>query len=572
MPVFDGLIDKITGVPELDDPWFWRSTWFGRQTSTGQFITPNNALSLPTYYACLRAISEDIGKLPLVIYRRRNERGKDEAFDHPLHDLLKRSPNEYMDSMSFRETLTHWAMGWGNGYAEIERSLSGQVLALHPIHPSRVKVDRLPDGGLIYRVRLGDGSESVLDQEDVLHVRGLGEGAGGWSIAAMAAESIGVSLAAQTFAGAFFGNGANVGGVLEHPGKLSAEARAILQKHVESEHAGVTKAHRFLLLQEGMKFNRSAIPPNEAQFIESRQFGVEDICRWFRVPPHKVQHLLRATNANAEQMAIEYVTDTLMAWMVRWEQSLERKLLLGDERSEMTIRHVVLGLLRGDSKNRSEYYRRRFSIGTLSPNDIRELEDENPIENGDGYFVPVNLVNVDRADEVQSPAGGADQRGGPEESVADGGNRDDAADLREAMLPIFADAADRWVRKEIKALTNAAKRCGCDGDLASFGAWAGEFYAGQEEFFSICFAPAALSCGLLAVVDRGRDMAGLVAGLGREATRRFRDTVMVAAGSGRIREHLDHLDRVAVGQLTAEVLGRVVRMSTECPENVHRMS
>lgn len=397
---------KATAISDLLHPTAWLQDWaLGRRTLAGVHVTPASAMTLPTYWACIRAISEDIGKLPLLTYRRIDPRGKERAPDHPLYSLLHDAPNDDMESMTFRETLTHYALAWGNGYALIDRDSRLTPVALLPVHPSRVVVRRDDNGLLVYDIYGGENIPLSMGvqwyrvrSDDMLHIRGLGaEGITGYSVAQLAAESLGLSLAAQTFGAAFFGNGAAMGGVLQHPAKLSDQAAKHLRESFERVYSGPENAGKVAILEEGMTYARLAIPPNDAQFLETRLFQVRDICRWFRVPLHKVGDLEFATYTNIEQQAIEYVTDTLMPWCVRWEQQLQRKLF--GVQSSYFCEHALQGLMRGDMAARAEFYSRMFGMAALSPNDIRELENASPIgPDGDTYFVQGNnLIPIEQA-------------------------------------------------------------------------------------------------------------------------------------------------------------------------------
>jgi HK97 family phage portal protein len=418
------LVDRVRGwfqpkadaLSDLLHPTAWLRDWaMGRRTLAGVNVTPASAMTLPTYYACIRAISEDIGKLPLITYRRLEPRGKERAPRHPLYALLHDAPNDDMEAMTFRETLTHYALSWGNGYALIDRDSRMQAVALHPVHPSRVVVRRDDDGLLVYDIYGGEllpgsGLEQVyrVRSDDMLHIRGMAaEGIVGYSVAQLAAESLGLSLAAQTFGAAFFGNGAAMSGVLEHPGKLSDQAAKHLRESFESVYSGPENSGKVGILEEGMKYARMAIPPNDAQFLETRLFQVREICRWFRLPPHKCGDLEFATYTNIEQQSIEYVTDTLMPWTVKWEQQLNRKLF--GIRSEYFCEHALQGLLRGDMAARADFYTRMFGMAALSPNDVRDLENWPGIgHDGDTYFIAGNNMidikdAVARAEEPEAP-------------------------------------------------------------------------------------------------------------------------------------------------------------------------
>jgi HK97 family phage portal protein len=393
-----------TSLSDLRHPSAWLHGAFrGGRTTAGTYVTPQSALSLSAYFACLRTISEDIGKLPLHTYRRLEPRGKQRLYHHPVYPLLHDAPNEDMTAMTFRETVTHHGLGWGNGFAEIVRTVRDVVRALWPIHPSRVIPRRDEYGRLVYDVLIADidlGSSRRfhtvrLPQRDMLHLRGLGaEGLVGYSIAQLAAESLGFSLAVQQFGAAFFGKGANMSGVLHHPANLSPEAQDRLRQSWKETYQGLDQSFEVVVLEEGMKYERLGIPPNDAQMLETRAFQVREVARWFRMPPHKIADLEHASYSNIEQQSLEYVGDTLMPWTVRWEQELKRK-LFADE-PEVFAEHLFSGLLRGDQAARSTFYRERFNLGSLSPNDIRELENENPIPGpeGDAYYMQLNMTTL----------------------------------------------------------------------------------------------------------------------------------------------------------------------------------
>ena len=403
--------DSEADIAARPSAWGLSGFFGGVPTVAGVPVTPRRAMALPAYYASIRNISEDVAKLPLITYQRLDERAKRRAIEHPLYTLLKDAPNPDMSSMTFRETMNAWVLGWGNAYAEIERSNRGEVVALWPIHPARIppqNIRRTDSGKLVYDIRISslDARDPVAREGfdivrvpagDIFHLHGLGDGYFGMSVAQVLAQNIGLNLATQTFASSFFGNGMHIGAVLEHPGELTDKALVHLRESMRERHQGVGNAHDTLILEEGMTFSPQTVPPNEAQFLETRQFGLEDIARVFRIPPHKIQHLLRSTFTNIEHQALEYVTDTLMPWFVRWEQEIQRKLFVGLDgapSSEFFAEHLVLGLLRGDMKTRAEYMWKLFQMGALSPDDVRAIDNQNPLPDGQGtgYYLLGNMV------------------------------------------------------------------------------------------------------------------------------------------------------------------------------------
>ncbi len=484
MSVIGSMIRPVADST-LKDPALWLlDALGGRETTSGERINPEKSLTLSAYYACIRSISEDIAKLPFMVYRALSPRGKERVRDHPVYPLLHHAPNDEMTAMSFRETMTHWAMGWGGGVAEIERTERGIPAALWPIHPSRVEIRRDASRSIIYVVRSDDITPSrnrsvavILQPRDVLHIHGLGvDGLHGYSIAQLARESIGLGMAAQRFGSSFFGHGATMGVVLEHPGQLQPTAIDNLRRSWSEMHEGAQNAYKTVILEQGMKANQTSIPPEQAQFLQTRYFQVEDIARWFRMPPHKIQHLLRSTFSNIEAQAIEYVGDTLVPWLVRWEQESKRKLFRPDE-VDLFAEHVIQALLRGDQKARSEFYSKQFAVGALSSNDIREKENENPVLGGDQYFVPMNLRPID-----QPPA--ASGNGVRSNGTA---RRTEAHD---AFIGLFMDGADRVMAKACRATARAAGKYDTDD---AFREWASRFRSEQETYMVTVFAPVAES-------------------------------------------------------------------------------
>ena len=406
---------KADALSDIRNPTAWLTEWaLGRTSAAGIPVSHVSVMGLSTYYACIRAISEDIGKIPLITYRRVKPRGKERAVDHPNYELLHDAPNTEMEALTFRETLTAHALSWGNGYAEIEHDSQGEAVALWPIHPSRVRIRRDESGTIVYDVF---GSEMVEGQrrtqvvrirsENILHIRGLGaEGLYGYSILDMARESFGLSLAAQRFGAAFFANGAHITGVLEHPGELGDVAAKRLRESWMEIYSGVDKAGTPAILEEGMKWTAISLPPDQAQFLETRNFQVREVARWFRMPLHKVQDLADASFNNIEHQSLDYVSDTLSPWMVRWEQQIKRKLFRNDP--EHFAEHLIVALLRTDQRSRSAFYRIMLSLAALSPNDIREAENLNSIgPAGDKYFIASN--NLTPIEQTLIPAEPAPQ-------------------------------------------------------------------------------------------------------------------------------------------------------------------
>ena len=369
---------------------------FGRTTS-GKPVNERTAMQTTAVYACVRILAEAIASLPLHVYEYQDDGGKKLVHDHPLYYLLHDEPNPEMTSFVFRETLMSHLLIWGNAYAQIIRDGAGRVLGLYPLLPDKMEVQR-DDRGNIYYVYSRNSDENPmfkeygnikLKAEDVLHIPGLGfDGLIGYSPIAMAKNAVGMTLACEEYGASFFANGANPGGVLEHPGVLKDPSK--VRESWNSVYRGVNNAHKIAVLEEGMKYQQIGIPPEEAQFLETRKFQINEIARLYRIPPHMVGDLDKSSFSNIEQQSLEFVKYTLDPWVIRWEQSLQRSLLLPGEKGKYFIKLNVDGLLRGDYQSRMNGYAVGRQNGCFSANDIREMENMNPIpdeEGGNLYLV-----------------------------------------------------------------------------------------------------------------------------------------------------------------------------------------
>lgn len=443
----------------LADPDVWLFEAFGAtQTAAGKHVSHRNALKLSAVWACTKVISEDVAKLPLPIYRRL-DRGKDRAREHPLYRVLQSEFNPEMSAYNGRRTLEAHVLNWGNAFAEIERNGAGEIVALWPLLPDRTRAERV-DGRKVIVTRIS-GREEALDASSVLHIPGLGfDGLRGYSVINHARQAIGAALAAEEFGASFFGGGAVPGGIIKRKDQVSETAQQRIRRSWNKVHQGLSGSQRIAILDEGMEYEKIGIPPEDAQFIATRQHSVEDVIRFYRVPPHKVQHLLHAgVRANVEAENISYVTDTLQSWLVCWEQEINRSLFTRDEQAEFFAEHLIEGLLRGDSAARGEFYTKGINNAWLTPNEAREAENRNPLPGGDRLFVPLNLMPLDSPllDEVPGDVGedddGADDLDGPEENARTSRTR-----LREVRALRSATARHRLQRTHVRAFEAAAGR------------------------------------------------------------------------------------------------------------------
>ena len=378
---------------------FWGSTYsfFFGTSSSGKAVNERTALQTTAVYACVRILAETIAALPLHTYQHTNG-GKEKAAEHPLYYLLHSEPNSEMTSFVFRETLMGHLLLWGNAYAQIIRDGRGRVVGLYPLLPNKMIVNRNDQGQLYYQYEK-DGCLYILNRHEVLHIPGLGfDGLIGYSPIAMAKNAIGMAIATEEYGAKFFANGANPGGVLEHPGVVKDPAR--IRESWNAVYQGSGNAHRVAVLEEGMKFQSIGIPPEQAQFLETRKFQINEIARIFRIPPHMIGDLEKSSFSNIEQQSLEFVMYTLDPWVVRWEQAIQRALFSESEKRQFFVKFNVDGLLRGDYESRMNGYAVGRQNGWLSSNDIRELENLNRIPEdagGDLYLINGNMTKLAEA-------------------------------------------------------------------------------------------------------------------------------------------------------------------------------
>ena len=399
MGIFSGLF-KSRDKPENRTAGSSYAFYLGGSTS-GKAVTEQTAMQMTAVYSCVRILAEAVAGLPLHLYKYTDNGGKEKAIDHPLYRLLHDEPNPEMSSFVFRETLMTHLLLWGNAYAQVIRNGKGEVVALYPLMPNRMAVDRDTEGHLYYTYYRGD-DEAIKNKEyavtlaprDVLHIPGLGfDGLVGYSPIAMAKNAIGMAIACEEFGAKFFANGAAPSGVLEHPGTIKDPSR--VRDAWQSQFGGSSNSGKVAVLEEGMKYTPISISPEQAQFLETRKFQINEIARIFRVPPHMVGDLEKSSFSNIEQQSLEFVKYTLDPWVIRWEQSIHRALLSQDEKAVYFVKFNLEGLLRGDYQSRMNGYAIGRQNGWMSANDIRELENLDRIpaeEGGDLYLINGNML------------------------------------------------------------------------------------------------------------------------------------------------------------------------------------
>jgi HK97 family phage portal protein len=449
---FAGAIGSTTN---LSNPAQWLIDLSGgEKTVSGERVTAPKSLSVAAIFACVRNLSEDCAKLKFITYKRNDDESRDRAVDHELYSILRDEFNDEMTAMAGRTAVTACAMLYGNGYAEITRKNNGKILGFIPLHPVNVTAKRKNDTKkLYYEVRKDDGTTRDVFPRDMIVITGFGfNGIIGEMISSVGKESIGLCIATDKFASSFFGNGANVSGILKHPGSPRAEQRKIIRDSVFKKHEGSANANKILLVWDGMEFTPTSVDPQKAQAVESRQFQVEEVCRWFRMPPHKIFHLARAQGwSTLEQTNMDYLIDTLQPWLERWEQEIQRKCL--KDTPEYYVEHLPESLLRMDAKTRAEVNRIEVFAGRRSINEWRRQDNEPGIgPEGDTYWIQSSMIPVENA-AMGVPKSGKQntENGGRDAQFSTNAY---AEKVKLAQMPAFSAACQRVVNYDNNRLAD----------------------------------------------------------------------------------------------------------------------
>ena len=430
-----GFLDRIKKFFNLglNDPKAWNpSLWrlAGSISNSGENVNESTALTYSAVWDAVNLISGTIASLPLHLMQRKGS-SKQIVDDRRLYRVMHDQANPYMTAMTFRKVLMAHVLTWGNGYAEIVRNGYGDVVELWPITPDRITPE-MRNGVLVYRVRV-DSQDVILPFDKVLHVLGPSfDGFTGYSVIGMARKGIGLSMAMESFGELYFGQGTHPGVIVSHPSQLTPDSHTRLKDSLSAAYSGLGKAHRLMLLEDGMKIEKIGIPPNDSQFLESRQFQIPEIARWFNLPPHKLKDLTKSSFSNIESEQISFVTDSILPWLVLLEQFYAMKLLSASDKSlsgygRLYFKHIVEGLLRGDAASRSAFYTVMLDKGVMSINEVREKEDMDPITGGDEHFVPLNMVPLSMVKEqfkqklntLQNPPKQIEKKEGEDNEVTD---------------------------------------------------------------------------------------------------------------------------------------------------------
>jgi HK97 family phage portal protein len=526
-----GLVSTLRAEKREHSPW--DDYWYGRllgPAASGIEVTETSALGSTAVWAAVSNIAGTIGSMPITIFRKLSGGGQEPADDHPLSEILDSSPNPWMGRPAFFEALQGHLLTRGNAFAQVLRSNGGRVLGLVPLHPGRVDV-RIDDADeLVYDYQRPRGGRPRFRSNEILHVRGLSSnGVIGFSPVTLMREAVGLALATERHGARLFANYARPSGLLKHPGKLEPAARKNLKESWQEAHSG-DNAHKVALLEEGLEWEAVGFSAEDSQFLQTRELQVVEVARMFNISPNRLHDHRRSTFNNIEHLDIEFVVHTIRPWIIRWQKALEAVLLTAAERRELSIRFNLKALLQGDNQTRSAFYRELFGIGVFSINEIRELEDLNPVEGGDQRFVPVNMVPIDLAgdlfgakeedlepgaldDDEEEPRAlpsigvgvtvvddhpidpeGAELARAVAAAIPIGGRRSrrqertiqDRVRARKAQEKVFRAIAEKLLGREINAARRAIKK---EPTLAGFLRWLAEFYGDYGAMVAKAFLP-----------------------------------------------------------------------------------
>ena len=459
----------------------------GADTYTGKTVNATTSMNYSAYYSAVLILAETMASLPVGVFRKRPDGFTEPATDHPLWPILHDAPNEEMTSTEFRGIMQGHLASWGNAYAQKRMTGGGRVESLWPLRPDRMEVRRdRTTRRLAYEYQPDSGPTQHLTRDDVLHLRGFGfDGIKGYSTFSQGRQAIAMGMTAEEFGGRFFANAASTNIALRHPGVLGKEAKENLIRSLQERHVGTEKAWKPLILEENMGIEQVGVPPEDAQLLQLRGHQVEEIARIFRIPPHMLQHLDRATFNNIAELGVGFLTYTMLPWIKRWDEGLWLQLLSPPDRRQMVIKHNVRGLLRGNLKDQAQYYKDGRQWGWLSVNDIRRLEDMPPVEGGDAHHSPLNMAPLNAP-----PAQSGDGRGepGPVEQRSGAARHR----LSQAFRGVFEEQLGKLVAEETKLIRkDGLPRLG-RREAGEFNTWIDNFYRlpAVRELISRSISPA----------------------------------------------------------------------------------
>jgi HK97 family phage portal protein len=467
MNIFQRL--KLIFSRNIDDYFKKSRRMFVPVVKGGMWVDHETALSLAAVFSAVRYVSESVASLPWELRRRKREGGSEHALTHNVYRLIHTRPNPEMSSFDWRVLMIAWANLWGNAYAEISFDSMRRPTALWPINPDRV-TPRRENGVLYYEIFQKSSENIILMPENMFHIRGVGDTTQGYSVVSLAARSIGQGLASDEFSASFFQNGVVTSGSYVHPKGLGDAAFERLKQQLQEKHAGPRNAWKPLLLEDGLKWEPISMPLKDAQFLESRKFTVTEIARWFRVPPHKIADLDRATFSNIEEQNIDVVQETIIPWAIRLEQEVNHKLISPMSQNVFFSKININGMLRGDSIHRANYYHQMRNMGVLNVNEIRELEDMNPIgAKGEKYVMQGQYTTLEKIGEKQEPPPQFQQ-----------GNEEDEEEenINAAWRPIIFDALNRVEARRKNRLGDALEHM----NEENFNSWLPKFVKEHSQY------------------------------------------------------------------------------------------
>jgi HK97 family phage portal protein len=419
-------------------------------TPTGANITVQTALNLSAVWAAVRVLTDAVAVLPNQTFERET-RGKNLATDHHLYRLLKLRPNPVMTAFNYYEVEMLHLATWGNFYAEKQFNGRGEVVGLWPLRPDKTKPVLSADGMTKNYVTQIDGQKFEIPGDRVTHTLGLGfDGLVGLSVIALARKSLALTSAAEVFGLSFFASGAKIQGVLTHPQSLGEEATKALRESWEMLHNGMTNPHRIAVLEEGLSFEKIGVPPDDAQFLSTREFQISEIARWFKVPPHMIGDMSNATFSNIEQQSLDFLRNTLLPWLRRIEMTINHDVFPEADQEEFFAEFNIDGFLRGDSAARGKFYQDLFGVGSITPNEVRAMENKNPIDGGDETFVPLNFVPLSAAEPLAMQALEEPEPEPDDDPDAGLDPEEDDEEAEENAAPLSADARDLIAREEAR--------------------------------------------------------------------------------------------------------------------------
>ena len=494
--------EKRNALQQLQESWYRGDDIHAETpTTSGAMISEQSAMRISAVYACVKIISWTKASLPLITYRRMRPRGKERAYDHNNYDLLHDRPNPEQTSFEWRSLMSTYQNLWGLGLSEIEFDRrTGMPVAFWPIPPWNIQIMRTKNNrSRFFRIKLPDGNYQNLKPWQVLEFRALSTHPDYiMSPIAVHRETVGLNAAIKEFGARTFGQGTNPAGVVTTDQQLKQETADDLRKYLAENYSGLSKSHRLMMLHGGLKFERIGLPPQDAQYLESQKFGIAEIARIYNMPLHLLQEHQSSTTwgSGLEELNQGFITFTLRPYLVQWEQEIKRKLFFRNEDEEYFAEHLVDGLLRGNQKDRTDAQSKWFSMGALSPNDIRELENKNPYEGGDEYFIPMNVIPVSaaltEAEEEELERSKPENRAGKIKEMRKRKAANNRFNIASSYKKVIRDAASRVIRREEADIMRKARKVFNErsaGQAQYFVEWLDEFYDEHPEYLKKQMAP-----------------------------------------------------------------------------------